>query len=82
VQEVSSNRGFAVQLAQQQALSGDWRDLFTKLDKIDAVTAADIQRIAQKKFVPANMTVGLVEPCPTHPSRPRAPARRTRRGQR
>ena len=64
VQEVASNQGLAVALAQQQALSGDWRDLFDTLARIDAVTAADVQRVAKATFVPTNMTIGVIEPEP------------------
>ena len=61
---MASNQGLAVALAQQQALSGDWRDLFDTIDDINAVTAADIQRVARTTFVPTNLTVGVVEPEP------------------
>jgi predicted Zn-dependent peptidase len=58
---LGSNMGLASQLAEAQNLQGDWREMFRWLARIDRVTAADIQRIAQKTFVKMNRTVGLIE---------------------
>ena len=52
----------AVQLAQEEALTGDWRDLFTMIDKINAVTPADIQRIAKATFRKSGRTIVVMEP--------------------
>ena len=40
---------------------GDWRELFRSVDRIDAVTKADIRRVANQVFVPTNRTVGIIE---------------------
>jgi zinc protease len=40
------------------AMVADWRYLSTYLEKIRAVTPADLQRVAQKYFVPETRTVG------------------------
>jgi predicted Zn-dependent peptidase len=50
-------------LAEYQAKTGDWRNLFRDLDTIDQVTAADVQRVAQSLFQPNQRTVGqLISP--------------------
>ena len=61
VDGLDSNMGLAMQLAFAQNLRGDWRELFSTLDRIDKVTADDIQRVARKTFVKSNRTVGLIE---------------------
>jgi predicted Zn-dependent peptidase len=40
---------------------GDWRELFNQLNRIDAVTKADIRRVANQVFVPNNRTYAMVE---------------------
>ena len=47
-----------------QARYGDWRELFRNVDRIDAVTKADIRRVANQIFVPTNRTVGIIETMP------------------
>ena len=42
-----------------QANYGDWRKLFTSIDDIDKVTAADVQRVAREYLTPENRTIGL-----------------------
>ena len=51
----------AQQLAIYQLRYGDWRELFNQLQKIDAVTKADIRRVANKVFVDTNRTYAVVE---------------------
>ncbi|HUK12471.1 MAG TPA: pitrilysin family protein [Thermoanaerobaculaceae bacterium] len=58
---IDSNMGMAMSLAFAENLEGDWRETFRDLDKIDAVTPADIQRVAVKTFVKSNRTVGTIE---------------------
>jgi predicted Zn-dependent peptidase len=55
---LNSTLGMAQSLAEYDAKTGDWRNLFRELDAIAAVTVEDIQRVAQKTFIPENMTVG------------------------
>jgi len=45
-------------------MTGDWRNLFTAIDKIQKVTPADIQRVAQECFVTNNLTVGTIVHAP------------------
>jgi predicted Zn-dependent peptidase len=60
VRGLQSNMGIARQLGFYQGIFGDWRELFERVDRIDAVTKEDIQRVAQQTFVPTNRTVGLI----------------------
>lgn len=55
---LNSNAGMANLLAEYDAKTGDWRNLFTRLDDIASVTPDDIQRVANKTFVPENRTIG------------------------
>jgi predicted Zn-dependent peptidase len=62
IRSLADNSGMAGELTYYQAITGDWRNLFKELDKIDAVTAADIQRAAKAVFVNTNRTIGTIEP--------------------
>ncbi len=61
IRQLDSNEGLAQQLAFFEMVTGDWRDLFQQLDRIDAVTAEDIQRVARTYFTTKNRTVGLIQ---------------------
>jgi predicted Zn-dependent peptidase len=58
LRSLSSNQGMASLLAEYQAKTGNWRNLFEELKQIEAVTAADMQRVAQDLFQPQKLTVG------------------------
>jgi predicted Zn-dependent peptidase len=58
---LADNEGLAHQLAEYQTRYGDWRQLFRDLDKINAVTKADIRRVANQTFVEANRTSARIE---------------------
>jgi predicted Zn-dependent peptidase len=62
IEGLKSNQSMASELAEFQVLTGDWRNLFRFLNQINAVTPADIQRVAKLTFIPANETVGVIEP--------------------
>jgi len=62
LRELDDNLGLAIQLSSMQALTGDWRNLFRQLDKINAVTPEDIQRVAKATFTRTNKTVAVIEP--------------------
>jgi predicted Zn-dependent peptidase len=62
IRQLSDNSGMAGQLAAYQVLTGDWRNLFRELDKINAVTPEDIQRVSKTVFTASNLTVGTIEP--------------------
>jgi predicted Zn-dependent peptidase len=61
LRSLDSNEGLAQNLAVFQTLYGDWRELFHSVDRINAVTKADIRRVANQVFVPNNRTVGIIE---------------------
>jgi predicted Zn-dependent peptidase len=58
---LADNEGLASQLGESQARYGDWRELFHNVERIDAVTKADIRRVANQIFVPTNRTVGIID---------------------
>lgn len=57
---MDDNNGIAMQLAAYQTHWGNWRELFRELDRINAVTAADIQRVAKKYMTKKNRTVAMI----------------------
>ncbi|MGD1906500.1 MAG: M16 family metallopeptidase [Leptolyngbyaceae cyanobacterium] len=59
---LASNSGMASLLAEYQAKTGSWQNVFSELATIESVTAADIQRVAQATFQPQNRTVGRIVP--------------------
>jgi predicted Zn-dependent peptidase len=61
LQGLADNEGLASQLADYQTRYGDWREMFRELKKIDAVSKADIRRVAQATFVDTNRTVARIE---------------------
>jgi predicted Zn-dependent peptidase len=65
IRSLNSNEGLAQDLAIYQTLYGDWRELFRSVDRINAVTKADIRRVANQVFVPTNRTVGIIETAQT-----------------
>jgi predicted Zn-dependent peptidase len=60
VRGLNSNMGLALGLAQAHAQRGDWREAFAYLEDLEAVTLADLQRVAQQYLVPSNRTVGMI----------------------
>jgi predicted Zn-dependent peptidase len=58
LRSLASNQGMASLLPEYEAKTGTWRNLFKELKDIEAVTAADVQRVAQEMFQPKNLTVG------------------------
>jgi predicted Zn-dependent peptidase len=59
---MADNTSMGMTLASYQAITGDWRNLFKVLDKINAVTPADVQRVAKSTFTEKNRSVGYLEP--------------------
>lgn len=62
IRSLRSMEGLAGALAANQALEGDWRQVFKDIDEIGAVTADDIQRVAKTYFERKNRTVGVIVP--------------------
>lgn len=65
IRSLASNNQMALTLAQHQATYGDWRALFHNLDKMRALTTADIQRVAQTYLVKSQRTVGIIQTAET-----------------
>ncbi len=61
LRSLANNQGLARNLAENQLKYGDWRELFRRIDKIDAVTNEDVKRVANEVFVESNRTVGILE---------------------
>jgi predicted Zn-dependent peptidase len=61
IRQLDSNSGLARELTFYEVVTGDWRNLFQQLDKIEKVTAEDVQRVAKTYFTTKNRTVGLIE---------------------
>lgn len=60
-QAFNSSSGIALQLSEWAAM-GDWRLFFLHRDRIEEVTADDVNRVAQSYIKPDNRTVGLFRP--------------------
>ncbi len=69
----NSSAGIALQLSEWAAL-GDWRLFFLHRDRIEAVTADDVNRVAHAYLKPSNRTVGRFIPTDS-PDRAEVPAR-------
>lgn len=73
VQQLQSNSGIAGQLAFYQAVTGDWRQLFSRLEQIEAVTNEDIMRLANETFVSSNRTVAMIRTEPAETAQTASP---------
>lgn len=62
LRSLDSNSGMAALLAEYEAKTGSWRNVFKDLEAIDAVTATDVQQVAQELFQQSNRTVGKLVP--------------------
>ncbi|HLK68356.1 MAG TPA: pitrilysin family protein [Bryobacteraceae bacterium] len=56
IRQLGNNSGLASLLTTYYAAYGDWRKLFTSLDELNKVTAADVQRVALRYFVTDSRT--------------------------
>lgn len=59
---LDSNMGMARILAEYEAKTGSWRNIFAELTKLEKIRPEDIQRVAQKTFIAENRTVGRLLP--------------------
>jgi len=64
VRSLADNNGLALALASAQAQQGDWRTVFTDLDKINAVTLDDLKRVASTYLIKNKRTVGSIVNAP------------------
>jgi zinc protease len=60
-QRFNSSTGIALDLSEWQSM-GDWRLFFLHRDRIEGVTAEDVNRVARAYIKPDNRTVGLFYP--------------------
>jgi predicted Zn-dependent peptidase len=58
LQSLASNQGMASLLAEYEAKTGSWRNLFDDLKTVEAITPADVRRVAQDLFQPNKLTIG------------------------
>jgi predicted Zn-dependent peptidase len=68
IRGLNDNQGLAIQLGEYQAYYGDWRELFRQIQRIEAVSKADIRRVANKTFSEDNRTVGMIETAKATPA--------------
>jgi predicted Zn-dependent peptidase len=69
IRQLDNNAGLAQLLSAYYANFGDWKRLFTDIDRIDKVTAADVQRVAREYLTADNRTVGVtVQPAAPPPA--------------
>ncbi|GAB4536571.1 MAG: pitrilysin family protein [Pleurocapsa sp.] len=59
---LDSNMGMARILAEYQAKTGSWRNIFDEIERLEAIAPEDIQRVSQTTFVPENRTIGRLLP--------------------
>lgn len=59
IRQLDNNAGLASLLAAYYANFGDWKRLFTDIDRIDKVTADDVQRVAREYLKVENRTIGI-----------------------
>jgi predicted Zn-dependent peptidase len=60
VRELDGNAKLAHQLSYYEVVTGDWRNLFRQPERIQEVTAEDIQRVARTYFTVKNRAVGAI----------------------
>jgi zinc protease len=69
---LSNSQGFAINLS-EWAAAGDWRLFFLHRDRLEKVTAKDVNAAAAKYLIRSNRTVGIYYPTKT-PERADVPA--------
>ncbi len=57
---LGDNAGLASLLANAYAAYGDWRKLFTSMDRVNNVSAADVQRVATKYLIGRPRTIAYI----------------------
>jgi len=62
IDAMKSNSSMAMQLTNFEVVLGDWRLLFDQLDKVEAISAEDIKRVANKYLDAEHRTIGEIVP--------------------
>jgi predicted Zn-dependent peptidase len=70
VRRLESNFGLAMQLASSASLYGDWRTTFRYEERLTAVTAEDVRRVAARYLTAPNRTVATLVKTPTATAEP------------
>lgn len=65
--EQDSNFRHAMLMGQAESVGAGWRRIDQFVERIRAVTAKDIQRVAKQYLTPDNRTVGILIPLPSPP---------------
>ncbi|NGP89749.1 insulinase family protein [Aliifodinibius halophilus] len=60
IRGMDSNMGLASTLASAESMRGDWRKVFTDLEKLQDVTVDDVVRVANEYLTKDNRTVGAI----------------------
>jgi len=60
IRSLDSNSGIAQTLASAEALRGNWKKVFSDIEKLQEVTVDDLQRVAKKYLIKKNRTVGTI----------------------
>lgn len=61
IRTLGSRMGIASLLTQYHVLTGDWRNVFHRIDALKKVSSDDIQRVAKKTFIRKNQTTALIK---------------------
>jgi predicted Zn-dependent peptidase len=59
---MKSNSRMAGLLTSYEVLSGSWRNLFSEINRVEAVSPEDIQRVAKTYLVRKHRTIGDIVP--------------------
>lgn len=73
VYKLDSMFGQAMEIGQMEAVGLSWKDVDTMLDRLQKVTAEEVQAVARKYFSDDALTVGILDPQPLD-GKPRRPA--------
>ncbi|MFQ5862538.1 MAG: M16 family metallopeptidase [Candidatus Brocadiales bacterium] len=60
IRGLESNSGLADEIGYYEAVAGGWRYINTAVERIKAVTAEDVMRVAKKYFTRVNRTVAIL----------------------
>ena len=72
----------AMKIGTYETVGLDWREVYRYVERVQAVSAAQVQAVARKFLVAENMTVAELKPQPMEPTKIRRPASAGRHGAR